>query len=779
MLHLLERLKGVRRSGRGWTARCPAHEDRQPSLSVGRGEDERWLVTCHAGCELDAIVDALGISAADLFPATEGHRKRARREVAVYDYDGEFEVVRYSPKDFRQRRPDGRGGYVWNIQGVKPRLYHLADLAGCDRVVVAEGEKDVDRLRSLSVPATCNAGGAGKWRPEYSEQLKNAGVRHIVVVPDADEQGRKHGEAVARFCAAAGLEVKKVIPPEGAKDISAYLDAGHDRDDLVKLLETAEAAGQETDRRALPGGCLRVSDPGSDATSADVPPAVARLCLACGRDTDTDPCEHCGLHSEQARLVRVTIGDEADERYRGRGGRLFAARTLLEPFRATDGVVYQAAWPNLDPDMQSLVREALPRDFEFELGGADGAASLIWEHEGKAVPPVVIPGLAWARSTTVFEAGPKWGKTSTLCDAIGQSLTNGRWVSQEVEAPAAPVLYYSEMSVNTLRAWLERRCGNARPEVYADRLKGVRGMRVDAQARTPKLIVVDSLIELLVVNGGGRDECKASDIRAVFVQLRSVFGPEPAILIVNHTRKSDGAGRGSGDVRAVADQIVQMADDEGHVAFNPPEKHRRGRILLYRGRWPEPDRFIKFDAGTHGYELLDNSVGTGPRDGGGDDTATRDAIRTFLRDHPGAATRAIVAGVEGRNAEIQRVLADMVETKEVVRKSGRRGAQLHSLGEARSPNASTVSRASHSYTGTRDTVESNDSALTSSTPTEQQQSFLPPTPTHAELRARRLRAEAATASEFAEAKARLDTHLAEQPGDLDADKGGRLIEEKG
>ena len=543
-------------------------------------------MTCHAGCELDAIVDALGISAADLFPATEGHRKRARREVAVYDYDGEFEVVRYSPKDFRQRRPDGRGGYVWNIQGVKPRLYHLADLAGCDRVVVAEGEKDVDRLRSLSVPATCNAGGAGKWRPEYSEQLKNAGVRHIVVVPDADEQGRKHGEAVARFCAAAGLEVKKVIPPEGAKDISAYLDAGHDRDDLVKLLETAEAAGQETDRRALPGGCLRVSDPGSDATSADVPPAVARLCLACGRDTDTDPCEHCGLHSEQARLVRVTIGDEADERYRGRGGRLFAARTLLEPFRATDGVVYQAAWPNLDPDMQSLVREALPRDFEFELGGADGAASLIWEHEGKAVPPVVIPGLAWARSTTVFEAGPKWGKTSTLCDAIGQSLTNGRWVSQEVEAPAAPVLYYSEMSVNTLRAWLERRCGNARPEVYADRLKGVRGMRVDAQARTPKLIVVDSLIELLVVNGGGRDECKASDIRAVFVQLRSVFGPEPAILIVNHTRKSDGAGRGSGDVRAVADQIVQMADDEGHVAFNPPEKHRRGRILLYRGAGP-------------------------------------------------------------------------------------------------------------------------------------------------------------------------------------------------
>ena len=107
MLDLLDRLSGVRQSGAGWTARCPAHEDRRASLSVGRGEDGRWLLKCHAGCTFDAVVGALGINPRDLFP-TNGHRAvPARRPLAVYDYDGVFEVVRFAPKDFRQRRSDG------------------------------------------------------------------------------------------------------------------------------------------------------------------------------------------------------------------------------------------------------------------------------------------------------------------------------------------------------------------------------------------------------------------------------------------------------------------------------------------------------------------------------------------------------------------------------------------------------------------------------------------------------------------------------------------------
>ena len=71
---MLDRLDGVRQSGARWTARCPAHDDRRASLSVGRGDDGRWLLKCHAGCAFPNIVRALGVDARDLFPSN-GRRR--------------------------------------------------------------------------------------------------------------------------------------------------------------------------------------------------------------------------------------------------------------------------------------------------------------------------------------------------------------------------------------------------------------------------------------------------------------------------------------------------------------------------------------------------------------------------------------------------------------------------------------------------------------------------------------------------------------------------------
>ena len=64
---LLEHLDGVRRSGRGWTARCPAHNDKTPSLSIAEGDDGRVLLNCFAGCETSSVIAALGLELADLF----------------------------------------------------------------------------------------------------------------------------------------------------------------------------------------------------------------------------------------------------------------------------------------------------------------------------------------------------------------------------------------------------------------------------------------------------------------------------------------------------------------------------------------------------------------------------------------------------------------------------------------------------------------------------------------------------------------------------------------
>ena len=57
----------VKRSGIGWIARCPAHDDRVPSLSISEGDDCRTLLKCHAGCSTPDIVKALGLQMSDLF----------------------------------------------------------------------------------------------------------------------------------------------------------------------------------------------------------------------------------------------------------------------------------------------------------------------------------------------------------------------------------------------------------------------------------------------------------------------------------------------------------------------------------------------------------------------------------------------------------------------------------------------------------------------------------------------------------------------------------------
>jgi hypothetical protein len=65
---VLARLDGVRRSGRGWIARCPAHADRSPSLSIAEGDEGRTLIRCFAGCDVTDVLGAVGLTLVNLFP---------------------------------------------------------------------------------------------------------------------------------------------------------------------------------------------------------------------------------------------------------------------------------------------------------------------------------------------------------------------------------------------------------------------------------------------------------------------------------------------------------------------------------------------------------------------------------------------------------------------------------------------------------------------------------------------------------------------------------------
>jgi len=85
---LLSRLERVRKAGAGrWTCRCPAHDDKGPSLSVRELDDGRVLLHCFAGCDAQSVLDAVGLTFDDLFPERIGgdHMKRERRPFNAAD----------------------------------------------------------------------------------------------------------------------------------------------------------------------------------------------------------------------------------------------------------------------------------------------------------------------------------------------------------------------------------------------------------------------------------------------------------------------------------------------------------------------------------------------------------------------------------------------------------------------------------------------------------------------------------------------------------------------
>ena len=188
---------------------------------------------------------------------------QGKKIVAKYDYTDEtgnllFQVVRNEPKDFRQRRPDGKDGWHWSMKEVRRVPYRLpavvAAVASKQTIFIAEGEKAVDALAELGVPATCSPGGAEKWRDEHSQFLVDA---NVVILPDNDEAGERHCEAVARSLAGIAARVRVLrlpgLPTKG--DPYDWVQTGGTAEQLWQLVET-HAVDPKTPQPRLHPICL-------------------------------------------------------------------------------------------------------------------------------------------------------------------------------------------------------------------------------------------------------------------------------------------------------------------------------------------------------------------------------------------------------------------------------------------------------------------------------------------------------------------------------------------
>jgi DNA primase len=232
------RALNARRSGAGWTAKCPAHDDNNPSLSI-RDAEGKVLLHCHAGCGQREVIEAL--KARGLWQ--ERPVKPRRKITTTYDYTDEagdllYQVVRTEPKGFFQRRPDGEGGWI-NKKSKRQVLFHLREVIEAPIVFVVEGEKDAETLRSQGFVATTNAGGAeAPWLPGFTHALAG---REVIVIPDNDKPGRDRAARIAR--ALVGRVMRLVILElEGAKDVTEWFDKGHGELELIELVEKGLAA---------------------------------------------------------------------------------------------------------------------------------------------------------------------------------------------------------------------------------------------------------------------------------------------------------------------------------------------------------------------------------------------------------------------------------------------------------------------------------------------------------------------------------------------------------
>lgn len=301
---LVARFKNVKPAGQGFQARCPVHEDAKQSLSINPG-DKGIVLHCHAGCDSRDILKSIGLGLKDLFAeplpprANGGNGKTARHNsapgarvekgpkvtdqgpakatekpvakglgkiVATYDYLDEvnkplFQVVRFEPKDFRQRTlkdpTNPKAGWLWNTRDVRKVIFRLPAVAAALKanpdqpLFIVEGEKDVLALEKAGALATCNAGGAGKWTLDLAQPL--APAKRVIVVADKDPKdangkdgpGLNHARTVAASLASGSRSVKIItvpdIPDKVTKDAADFLAAGGTVDQLLKVADSTPA----------------------------------------------------------------------------------------------------------------------------------------------------------------------------------------------------------------------------------------------------------------------------------------------------------------------------------------------------------------------------------------------------------------------------------------------------------------------------------------------------------------------------------------------------------
>lgn len=289
---IIAKLNGVRSTGSNvWQALCPAHDDRNPSLTITRGADGNCLLRCHAGCTAESVVSAVGMKMADLFPIKPGQPKSkpaqgngrifATANEAVTELDRlsgphshlhTYQTVEGNPVGciVRHDGPNGKlirqvskNGVGWLLKAMpKPRpLYRLPEISKAESVCIVEGEKCADALAELGITATTSAGGANA--AAHSDWSPLAG-KAVCIMPDNDGPGEGYAEDIitvlSKLNPAPRIRINRLPNLQQGEDVFDYVALRRKqgkaedeiRAEIEALNEKAESVEPESTARKAP-----------------------------------------------------------------------------------------------------------------------------------------------------------------------------------------------------------------------------------------------------------------------------------------------------------------------------------------------------------------------------------------------------------------------------------------------------------------------------------------------------------------------------------------------
>ena len=248
---------------------CPAHEDNHASLTITRGQ-EKILMHCHAGCRIEDILQAVGLTMADLFyeEISTGsswkaylERRENRKVEAVYPYismngNYAFTKIRLQGKKMLYGRVE-KERFTYGLGGKSRKelkaVYVPSGIAAISKAVserkplfLPEGEKDVDTLIKQGYVAAFTYGGASDWLAEMAQVCKGAVV---YILADNDEPGRRVATTIYKDLQGVAKRAVVIVPmPDIPKaDISDYFAAGHSKEEFETLLKKEAVTDNHTE----------------------------------------------------------------------------------------------------------------------------------------------------------------------------------------------------------------------------------------------------------------------------------------------------------------------------------------------------------------------------------------------------------------------------------------------------------------------------------------------------------------------------------------------------